>query len=204
MKLKVFLLLLAWLFSTALSAHWISVGNVDYNWGPFHVYTVSLYSETGAYQENQRPLMISFKYAKPVEGKSFAIGLVKEMNAQRFNKDSSAAWLKKMQEIFPDFSPNDVLSYIALTDRGYFILNDTVLAHEFDMQFNQALLAVWLSPQSSYAQLQNQLLGKDKPAHDDKTEQLMATPEVKQLNEEDADPQLPPDFEMQDRSKDAT
>ncbi|WP_032092114.1 MULTISPECIES: chalcone isomerase family protein [Pasteurellaceae] len=204
MKFNAFLLLLSGLFSTALSAHWTSVGNADYNWGPFHVYTVSLYTESGAYQENQRPLMLSFKYAKPVEGKSFAISLVKEMNALNFNKDSSAAWLKKMQEIFPDFSPNDVLSYIALADRGYFILNDTILAHEFDDQFNQALIAVWLSPQSSYAQLQNQLLGKEKRAHDDQTEKLMATPEVKQLNEEDADPQLPPNFEMENRSKDAS
>ena len=39
--------------------------------GPFHVYTIGLFSETGTYQENERPLMLSFKYEKPIEGKKF-------------------------------------------------------------------------------------------------------------------------------------
>ncbi|PJG82216.1 chalcone isomerase family protein [Caviibacterium pharyngocola] len=194
MKLHAFLFSILCLFSTALSAQWKIVGNADYNWGPFYVYTVGLYTESGTYTEDQRPLMVSVKFAKPVEGKSFAISLVKEMNALNFNKDSSAAWLKKMQEIMPDFSPNDVLNYIALDNRGYFILNDTILAHEFDNQFNQALIAVWLSSKSGYAQLQNQLLGKEPSAHP--TEELAPQPAIKQLDDEDADPQLPPTFEM--------
>lgn len=49
--------LLSTLFSTTLFAQWEMVGNADYNWGPFQIYTLSLYTETGSYQENQRPLI---------------------------------------------------------------------------------------------------------------------------------------------------
>ena len=69
---------------------------------------------------------------------------------------------EKMQEIFPDFSPNDILNFVALADKGYFVLNDTVLDHEFDQKFTQAFIDVWLSDKSSFIKLQPQLLGKEK------------------------------------------
>lgn len=197
MKFKTCLFLLSCLIPTALFAQWKNVGSADYNWGPFYVYTVSLYTETGTYQENTSPSMLTFKYAKPVEGRSFAISLVKEMNSLGFNKESSASWQKVMQEIFPDFSPRDILSYISLGHKGYFILNDTVLPYEFDRSFDQAMLAVWLSPKSNYSQLQDQLLGKEKSTHSG--ESLLPQMEVKQLNDDDAEPQLPPNFKFENR-----
>ena len=96
-------------------------------------------------KKNERPLMFSIKYEKPVEGKNFAIALTKEMESQNLSKDDTTAWLKKMQEIFPDFSPSDILNFVALADKGYFVLNDTVLDHEFDQKFTQAFIDVWLS-----------------------------------------------------------
>ena len=135
---EIYIAAISALFSTALFAQWQPVGNAEYTWGPFHVYTVGLYSETGSYEKNERPLMFSIKYEKPVEGKNFAIALTKEMESQNLSKDDTTAWLKKMQEIFPDFSPNDILNFVALADKGYFVLNDTVLDHEFDQKFTQA------------------------------------------------------------------
>ncbi|RZN75322.1 hypothetical protein [Avibacterium paragallinarum] len=111
--------LLSTLFSTTLFAQWEMVGNADYNWGPFQIYTLSLYTETGSYQENQRPLMLSFNFDKPVEGKSFAISLIKEIKSINDEKEIQN-WLSALQKIFPDFSPKDVLSYIALSNKGYF------------------------------------------------------------------------------------
>ena len=83
MKLKFIIAAISALFSTALFAQWQPVGNAEYTWGPFHVYTVGLYSETGSYEKNERPLMFSIKYEKPVEGKNFAIALTKEMEATK-------------------------------------------------------------------------------------------------------------------------
>ncbi len=57
MKLKFIIAAISALFSTALFAQWQPVGNAEYTWGPFHVYTVGLYSETGSYEKNERPLM---------------------------------------------------------------------------------------------------------------------------------------------------
>ncbi|OOF59776.1 hypothetical protein [Rodentibacter myodis] len=194
MKINSLLAVIFAFFSTALSAHWLPVGNAEYTWGPFLVYSVALSSETGSYQENQRPLMFSIKYEKPIEGKSFAITLIKEMDAQQLSADDTTAWLKKMQEIFPDFSPNDILNFVALDNKGYFIANDTVLNHEFDAKFTQAFVNIWLSPKSSFVKLQPQLLGKEKSGQNDQKFQYQPTSEP--FDEENSMPELPPNYEL--------
>ncbi|MFZ7157322.1 hypothetical protein ACLS0M_11515 [Avibacterium avium] len=194
MKKKLVAFLISAVFSTALWADWEMVGNADYNWGPFQIYTLSLYSETGNYQENQRPLMLSFNFDKPVEGKSFAISLIKEMKSLKVEGDTDN-WLDELQKIFPDFSPKDVLSYIALPNKGYFILNDTVLDKEFGDDFNRAFISSALSPKGSYSKILPQLLGKEKSPHSD-NEKLLPPPDVEKLNEDEINPQLPPQFEL--------
>ncbi len=115
MKLKFIIAAISALFSTALFAQWQPVGNAEYTWGPFRAYTVGLYSETGSYEKNERPLMFSIKYEKPVEGKNFAIALTKEMESQNLSKDDTTALAQKMQEIFPDFSPKRHLKFCCLS-----------------------------------------------------------------------------------------
>ncbi|MCW9732012.1 hypothetical protein L5B97_00660 [Avibacterium sp. 20-15] len=199
MKKKLVAFLISTVFSSALWADWKMVGNADYNWGPFQIYTLSLYSETGHYQENQRPLMLSFNFDKPVEGKSFAISLIKEINALKIEGDTDN-WLAELQKIFPDFSPNDVLSYIALPNKGYFILNDTVLDKEFSDAFNRAFITSALSPKGSYSKILPQLVGKEKSTHS-KEEPLLNTPDVEKIDEDELKPQLPPQFEFQQQTQ---
>ena len=193
MKLKSLLFILS-LIPTALSAQWVNVGNADYNWGPFLVYSIDLATENGEYKENQLPMMLSFKYEKPVEGKNFAISLIKEMEHLKADKTKMDLWLKEMQEIFPDFSPNAVLRYIALPDKGYFILNDSILDHEFEPEFSQMLINIWLSPESNFIKLQPQLLGKEKGSTS--PDEFKTQPEVDPTGEDDASPQLPPNFPL--------
>ena len=193
MKLKSLLFILS-LIPTALSAQWVNVGNADYNWGPFLVYYIDLATENGEYKENQLPMMLSFKYEKPVEGKNFAISLIKEMEHLKADKSKMDLWLKEMQEIFPDFSPNAVLRYIALPDKGYFILNDSILDHEFEPEFSQMLINIWLSPESNFIKLQPQLLGKEKGSTS--PDEFKTQPEVDPMGEDDASPQLPPNFPL--------
>ena len=193
MKLKSLLFILS-LIPTALSAQWVNVGNADYNWGPFLVYSINLATENGEYKENQLPMMLSFKYEKPVEGKNFAISLIKEMEHLKADKTTMDLWLKEMQEIFPDFSPNAVLRYIALPDKGYFILNDSILDHEFEPEFSQMLINIWLSPESNFIKLQPQLLGKEKGSTS--LDEFKTQPEVDPMGEDDASPQLPPNFPL--------
>lgn len=199
MKMKFLFVAMITFFSAAPFAHWQPIGNAEYTWGPFHVYTIGLFSETGTYQENERPLMLSFKYEKPIEGKNFAITLIKEIETLKLNDGDTQRWLKEMQSTFPDFSPNDILNYIALPDRGYFVLNDTVLEHDFDAKFNQAFIGIWLAPNSTFAKLQPQLLGKTKSNHE--ATEFYLKPEIESFDEQDSMPELPPHYLLDNQKK---
>ncbi|QLB12827.1 chalcone isomerase-like protein [Bisgaardia hudsonensis] len=194
------LLFIISLLSNSVLAQWEMVGNANYNWGPFDVYTMGLYTENGEYSEGDRPLLLSFKYNKPIEGRSFAITLIKEIKSLGYKEDFDKR-LKQLQNIFPDFSPNDVLNYIALKDKGYFILNDSILNLEFETSFNQAFLGIWLSQNSHFSKIRTQLIGKEKNTHSNQ-ENLFYDPEIKQLNEEDNAPQLPPNFQFENKDQD--
>lgn len=154
--------LLLLLCAATANADWKQVGKAEYNWGPFHIYTVSLFTESGNYSSEQRPLMLRIKFAKPVEGKNFAISLFKEMALDKMPADQAESLRKRLIKNFPDFKPDDVLNYIALNDEGYFVLNDTVLDEHFDTPFNHEFIAIWLDSPSSFKQLQPRLLGEKK------------------------------------------
>ena len=154
--------LLLLLCAATANADWKQVGKAEYNWGPFHIYTVSLFTESGNYSSEQRPLMLRIKFAKTVEGKNFAISLFKEMALDKMPADQAESLRKRLIKNFPDFKPDDVLNYIALNDEGYFVLNDTVLDEHFDAPFNHEFIAIWLDSPSSFKQLQPRLLGEKK------------------------------------------
>ena len=154
--------LLLLLCAATANADWKQVGKAEYNWGPFHIYTVSLFTESGNYSSEQRPLMLRIKFAKPVEGKNFAISLFKEMALDKMPADQAESLRKRLIKNFPDFKPDDVLNYIALDDEGYFVLNDTILTERFDPTFNREFIAIWLDSPSSFKQLQPRLLGEKK------------------------------------------
>ena len=171
-----FFSLLLLLYTTTANADWKQVGKAEYNWGPFHIYTVSLFTESGNYSSEQRPLMLRIKFAKPVEGKNFAISLFKEMALDKMPADQAESLRKRLIKNFPDFKPDDVLNYIALNDEGYFVLNDTVLDEHFDAPFNHEFIAIWLDSPSSFKQLQPRLLGEKKEAQTETaTENAAAT-----------------------------
>lgn len=163
MKFRSFYLSLLLLLYTPLSsADWKQVGKAEYNWGPFHVYTISLFTENGTYSTEQRPLMLRIAFAKPVEGKNFAISMIKEMPLNSMKADEVDQLRKRLIKNFPDFKTGDVLNYIALDNEGYFVVNDTVLSEHFNRSFNHQFISVWLNSESSFKQLQPRLLGEGK------------------------------------------
>lgn len=153
-----FLLLGALCLSPSLVAQWQKINDVDYIWGPFKIYNLSLFTESGEYQSGERPLMLSLKYAKPVEGRDFAISLARSWSNLGITLPDQDNVVDRLRKIMPNIRNQDTLSYIALEDKGYFVLNDQVVPTEFNADFNQAVVSVWLDPRVEIGRklLQNQ------------------------------------------------
>lgn len=157
MQYKVlFTLLFALLSGNALS-DWKKINDLDYTWGPFKIYNISLFTETGEYQPNIRPLMLSLKYDKPVDGRDFAISIARSWARLDINLPEQNTVIDRLRKLLPDLKPGDTLNYIALADRGYFVVNDQVISEEFDKATNDAILAIWLDPK---VELSHKLIAK--------------------------------------------
>lgn len=146
MRRLIFISFLSLIFSQVAQATWQKINDVDYVWGPFKIYNISLFSETGQYIENMRPLMLTLKYAKPVDGRDFAISLARSWSNLGITLKDQDDVVDRLRKILPNIKKDDVLSYIALNDKGYFVLNDTVIPEEFNKEFSDAVVSVWLDP----------------------------------------------------------
>ncbi|STY60533.1 Uncharacterised protein [Mannheimia haemolytica] len=116
--------------------------------GPFNIYHITLFTESGTYVEGTRPLMLTLQYKKPWEGRDFAVSLARTWNnlGIKLPEKELDEVITHLRKTFPDIKPEDTLHYIALEDRGYFILNDKVVSDVFNKAFNDAIVAIWLDP----------------------------------------------------------
>lgn len=146
MRYKALFTLLFTLLSGNALSDWKKINDLDYTWGPFKIYNISLFTETGEYQPNIRPLMLSLKYDKPVDGRDFAISIARSWARLEIKLSNQEAIIDRLRKTLPDLKPGDMLYYVALADRGYFIVNNQVIAGEFDKATNDAILAIWLDP----------------------------------------------------------
>lgn len=146
MRYKALFTLLFTLLSGNALSDWKKINDLDYTWGPFKIYNISLFTETGEYQPNIRPLMVSLKYDKPVDGRDFAISIARSWARLEIKLSNQEVIIDRLRKTLPDLKPGDMLYYVALADRGYFIVNNQVITGEFDKATNDAILAIWLDP----------------------------------------------------------
>lgn len=146
MSYKVVFSLLFSLFLSTANANWTKINDVNYTWGPFNIYHITLFTESGTYVEGTRPLMLTLQYKKPWEGRDFAVSLARTWNnlGIKLPEKELDEVITHLRKTFPDIKPEDTLHYIALEDRGYFILNDKVVSDVFNKAFNDAIVAIWL------------------------------------------------------------
>lgn len=148
MRYKAVFLMLFSLFLSTAKANWVKIGDVNYTWGPFNIYHITLFTETGSYTEGTRPLMLTLQYKKPWAGRDFAVSLArtwKNLDIKLPEKEIDEI-ITNLRKTFPDIKPEDRLHYIALEDKGYFILNDKIVSDTFNKEFSDAIAAIWLDP----------------------------------------------------------
>lgn len=175
MRRFIFLSLFSSLFISSVQANWQKINDVDYVWGPFKIYNISLFSETGSYVEDTRPLMLTLKYAKPVDGRDFAISLARSWSNLGITLKDQDDVVDRLRKILPNIKTDDVLSYIALEDKGYFVLNDMVIPEEFNREFNDAVVAVWLDPR---VEIGRKLIEKKEQQYTANTPHVLSSQEV--------------------------
>lgn len=196
MRYKAVFLTLFSLFLGTANATWKKINDVNYTWGPFNIYHITLFTETGRYDEGTRPLMLTLQYKKPWEGRDFTVSLARTWNnlGIQLPEQEVDEVITRLRKTFPDIKPEDTLHYIALEDRGYFILNDRVVSEVFNKEFSDAIAAIWLDPQMD---ISHQLLDPSyKPKAEEKSteqsvEQVATEQKTEQVNTQETKVEVP-------------
>lgn len=139
-------------------------GQGSYRWFGIKLYDAYLWCERGATIQSaplDAKLILELVYARELAGARIAAASIDEMRKLKIGTATQhAAWLKLMQETFPDVREGTRLSGVYLPGQGARFYHDGRLLKEItDAEFARAFFAIWLDQRTSAAQLRNQLLG---------------------------------------------
>jgi hypothetical protein len=138
-------------------------GQGSFRWFGFKIYDAELWVGEQGYRANDpesAKFALRLTYARDLYGKRIARSSIDEISKLGFGtSEQHEAWLKRMEELFPDVHEGTQISGIYLPGQGArFYLNGNLLGEIADREFARAFFAIWLDPRTSAASLRNSLL----------------------------------------------
>jgi len=125
------------------------------------IYDAELYSQTGSYVPQQKPLLLKISYKRAISRDD----LLEETLAQwqRFNiaAEKKQEWLTQLAQFWPDVKASDNISfYIDASGSCHFYFNDTFIGRVDDASFSHYFANIWLDENGPYPDMTSALLGK--------------------------------------------
>ena len=132
-------------------------------WG-FDVYDAKLWTRPGfaPTQYARHAFALELQYLRSLKGEAIAQRSLDEMKRQTpIAEPQGQAWLKAMQNLFPDVRQGDRITGVHKPEQGAeFWLNDRLLGQVNDPQFARLFFGIWLAPQTSAPDVRKALLAR--------------------------------------------
>ncbi len=149
---------------------WQKVGQARLSIFWFDIYDSALYSPSGRVANwpkvAQHPTALSITYLRDISATDFVNATEEQWQKLGFDQTQITPWIFKLKRIFPDVAEGDSLTYVSHNQRGEFWFASNaafnLIGEIDDADLNQAFLAIWLSPSTSYPKLRAQLLGETR------------------------------------------
>lgn len=147
-----------------------SVGQGEFTWFGFSVYQASLWTRNGRFTNlgESMPIALAITYQKEIDGDALTERTIEEWERLGiYSEQERVKWRKKLKQIWPDVKPGDNITTLVTSEKTTrFYFNDKLLAVLDDPSFGDALLSIWLHPDTSEPGLREKLLGKRENLHD--------------------------------------
>jgi len=159
------LLLLSLLWAAPLAAAQLEdlhpVGDATLRVLFFTIYDSRLYTPDGDYEGVEPDLALQIIYRRDIAAADLIDRTRKEWRNLSLYGEGSEAWLAQLTSLWPDIEQGDSLTLrvdAQLASRFYF--NGKHIGTIDDPAFTEDFLAIWLSENSSYPRLRDQLVGE--------------------------------------------
>ncbi|WP_428773434.1 chalcone isomerase family protein [Vibrio sp.] len=147
---------------------WRPVGSAQLSWWFFDIYQSHLLTPSGQYQAqtdiSPHPLALSIHYQRDIDRLELLQATADQWQKLGYSKADVDRWLAQLESIFPDVRQGQQLAYVTDGRRGQFYFAEQqkpfqAIGHIGDERLNDAFLAIWLSPKTTYPDLRRQLIG---------------------------------------------
>ncbi|MEF1291410.1 chalcone isomerase family protein [Vibrio sp. M260118] len=149
---------------------WTSVGQAQLTMFFFDIYESQLLSPNGDYVVDQditpHPLALSITYQRDISQKQLLDATVEQWDKLGYKQSTTQAWYSRLQAIFPDIEEGNNLTYVTDGRKGQFYYSNPQAEQRMigsieEEAFNDAFLAIWLSPDTEYPRLRQRLIGSN-------------------------------------------
>lgn len=126
----------------------------------FDIYYSELYSLTGKYSSDERPLALQIKYLRDIKADDLIERTQEEWEKLGILNEQTNAWVGQLKALWPDINKQDMLT-IVVDQQGVseFFFNDAPLGVIDDTEFGKSFLAIWLDENCSFPKLRKKLIG---------------------------------------------
>lgn len=125
------------------------------------IYDSTLYSDDGRYRGIEPGLALKIDYRRSVRRDQLietTRDQWRELNL--YESGYSEAWLNILAEFWPDIKRGDSITlYVEPDLSASFFYNEKAVGQITDPRFTQSFLAIWLSENSTFPRLRNELIG---------------------------------------------
>lgn len=153
-------------------SRWPSVGQAQLTIFIFDVYQSRLLAPSGKYLLHDditpHPLALSIDYQRDISQQQLLDATLEQWLEMGYEKGVTLDWIKALDVIFPDIEQGQNLTYVTDGSYGQFYYKPSatsapeLIGTVNDEALNDAFLAIWLSPNTSYPELRSQLIGMNK------------------------------------------
>lgn len=150
---------------------WRTVGSATFSWGPFTLYTSQLLTPEGDYKGANQDQALIITYQRDIAGDKLVDATRDQWEAQGIleHEPQSEAWLTMLNALWPDVVAGTQLAFVVNNQQGQFWYRASAAQKSFTplgpsqpMAFSTHFLAIWLSPDTQYPKLRQQLIGGEK------------------------------------------
>lgn len=146
-------------------AHATLVGQGEFRWLFFDIYSAKLWSAQLPFDVNKR-FALELTYHRKITSEQFVQSSIDEIQrifGTTYSPEKLQQWKKALSNVFPEVHAGDQLIGVYLPDRGcVFFDKNKRIAEINNPELAKAFFAIWLDARSRDKDLRNQLLGAAK------------------------------------------
>lgn len=129
------------------------------------IYDSRLYSEDGNFDGIEPNVALEITYRRNIDSQDLVQRTRKEWRKLSLYQPRHEQWLDELRSMWPDVKDGDTLLLVVEKNlASQFYLNGNPIGRMEDSDFTRSFLSIWLSKDSSYPALRDQLLGLDAQA----------------------------------------